>query len=128
MRLNFIPITWITLWALATLLMSGFASGSTVMNSLNSHELQTVSLMSCQTHEMSSHHQNIKEKDTISTKGQCKVASDTVQGCYDTTCVASVATLPYVLITASTSLALVTSPISGDVIRKTQNLYRPPIA
>ncbi|AXT74281.1 hypothetical protein [Vibrio sp. dhg] len=131
MRLNFIPTTWTTLWTLAALLVSGFASGSTVMNSANSHDLQQmVSLMSCQAQQMSSHHQTLEEKDTVSTKGHCEVVSDTAQSCCDTTCVASVATLttPHVLITVSTSLALVTSPTSGDVIRKTQSLYRPPIA
>ncbi|ROO50348.1 hypothetical protein EDB38_12020 [Vibrio crassostreae] len=101
------------------------------MDSLNSHDLQTISLKSYyQTQNMLFHHQNIDEKDTVSTKGFCKVAPNTVQRCCDTTCVAFVATLatPHILITASTSLALITSPISGDVILRTENLYRPPLA
>ncbi|MBS9857738.1 hypothetical protein ACGRPC_21370 [Vibrio diabolicus] len=111
--------------------MSGFSSGLTVMNSANLHDLQQmVSLMSCQAQQMSSHYQAIEGKDTVSTKGHCEVVSDAAQICCDTACVASLAALttPHVLITVSTSLALVTSLISGDVIRKTQSLYRPPIA
>lgn len=100
------------------------------MNSVNSHDLQQmVSLMGYQTQQMSSHHKAIEVKDTVSPQGHCGITPDKVLRCCDTTCVASVATLvtPHVLITVSTSLTRITLPISGEVIRNAQSIYRPPI-
>ncbi len=79
--------------------------------------------------QMPTHH-NMMMSDSTDVKGQCEVVTDMVHDCCDSTCATTVAIFvaPHVLITASTSLALLTPPLSGEVVHQTQSLYRPPIA
>jgi len=127
MRLNIISTTWITILTLAALLMSGFASSAGMMTSPMSHDMKTYS-PPCQTQQMSEHHKMQMEQDSIGS--QCEMSKDIVHNCCDTTCTTAAAILlvPDVLLTAETSLALFTSPKSGDVVHTPKSLERPPSA
>lgn len=133
MRLNIISTTWITILALAALLMSGVATSAGMMNSSMSHTMQSTSAL-CQSQQMSSHHKMQMEHDSepnvdlIINQSQCEMSTDIIHNCCDTTCASAAAILivPDELLTAMTSLALFSSPKSGDVIHTTRSLERPP--
>ncbi len=129
MRLNTISTTWITILALAALLMSGFASSSTMMNNAMQHGGPTTSFNCPSLQKIPTHHKMMMS-DSTDMKGQCEVVTDMVHDCCDSTCATTVAIFvtPHVLVAASTSLALFTPPLSGEVVHQTQSLYRPPIA
>ncbi len=129
MRLNIISTTWITTLALAALLMSGFASSSTMMSNAMQHGEQATTLNCPSLQQMQNHH-NMMMSDSTDVKGQCEVGADMVHDCCDSTCATTVAIFvaPNVLITTSTSLALFTPSLSGEVVHQIQSLYRPPIA
>ncbi len=132
MRFNIIPTTWITILALAALLMSSFASSSMMMNNTAPFNEQTLESGCSNLPSMPPHHQNMMKPaaDTDVMTAQCHVQTDIVHDCCDSTCATSVAlfTAPNLIVTASTSLALFTPPLSGEVVHQTQSLYRPPIA
>ncbi len=133
MRFNIIPTTWITILALAALLMSSFASSSSMMmNSAMPYGQQVVESGCSSLQSMTVHHQNMVDEsnETASLTEQCHVQVDMVHDCCDSTCATSVAifTAPSVLVTTCTSLALFVIPLSGEVVHQTQSLYRPPIA
>lgn len=131
MRLNIHATTWIAILALAALLMSGFATSSTMMNGVMSTNGLTVTQPACQSHKIiSSHHKDTEMNDSLDIKGQCEINADIVHDCCDSTCATSVAILimPNISVTVDTTLALYSSTISGEVIQHTKSLYRPPIA
>lgn len=135
MRLNIISTTWITILALAALLMSGVATSAGMMNSSMSHTMQSTSAL-CQSQQMSSHHKMQMEHhsepnaDLVINQSQCEMSTDIIHNCCDTTCAsasaAAILIVPDELLTAMTSLALFSSPKSGDVIQTTRSLERPP--
>lgn len=135
MRLNIISTTWVTLMTLAALLMSGVATSAGMMSNSMSHMMQSTSAI-CQTQQMSSHHQMQMEHgsesnaDMVMNQSQCQMSADIVNNCCDTTCASAAAILivPDELLTATTSLALFSSPKFGDVIHTTRSLERPPTA
>ncbi len=86
--------------------------------------------LNCPSLQQMQNHHNMMMSDSADVTGQCEVVTDMVHDCCDSTCATTVAIFvaPNVLVTASTSLALFTPPLSGEVVHQTQSLYRPPIA
>ncbi|EMK2346297.1 hypothetical protein V8P29_000809 [Vibrio fluvialis] len=134
MRLNFMTTTWITLLTLASLLMSGFVAGSPAMNVAMATQIQTSMPARCTEASVITHteHHTDNAMQTLmqANTGQCDVSHDMVHSCCDTTCTNALALMGFPSAVASlvTTQTQYQRSVVGDVIHRTQTLYRPPSA
>ncbi|EKO3489128.1 hypothetical protein LIA75_000106 [Vibrio fluvialis] len=130
MRLNFMTTTWITLLTLASLLMSGFVAGSPAMNVAMATQIQTSMPARCTEASVITHTDNAMQTLMQANTSQCDVSHDMMHSCCDTTCTNALALMGFPSAVASlvTTQTQYQRSVVGDVIHRTQTLYRPPSA
>ncbi|QTG88789.1 hypothetical protein JTI73_00785 [Vibrio furnissii] len=124
----------ITLLALASLLMSGFVAGSPAMNVTLSKHMAMPPVMSMPHRVSANCTDNSDAKQPhpqhAHASASCDVSHDMKHSCCDTTCtntlalMACLAPIPSRISTQTQYHAI----SAGDVIHRTQTLYRPPSA
>lgn len=135
MKLFSLTTLWITLLALASLLMSGIVSGYSVMDTVTSAQMQQGHTATCTAPTLmakTQHHTTmpVPRMQQQSDKHRCDSSHDTVLSCCDTTCSYSLTLISTPVLQAPQLMTQTRfhPPLDGSVIQRTHSLYRPPNA